>query len=121
MRSVAPKYGATKRGPKAKSKAKPAVREPTGDGPIMILVREILSGMKGLEPDITAGWCANVESAAAAMESGATVQDWLGTSSEEAQVTMKAFVAEMTCMLRSGSAGRLPNTCTAPHARVTAV
>ena len=95
MRSVAPKYGAAKRGPKPKSKAKPAVREPTGDGPIMILVREILSGMKGLEPDITAGWCANVESAAAAMESGATVQDWLGTSSEEAQVTMKAFVAEM--------------------------
>ena len=95
MRSTAPKYGAAKRGPKPKSKAKPAVREPTGDGPIMILVREILSGMKGLEPDITAGWCANVESAAAAMESGATVQDWLGTSSEEAQVTMKAFVAEM--------------------------
>ena len=29
------------------------------------------------------------------MESGATVQDWLGTSSEEAQLTMKAFVAEM--------------------------
>mgnify|MGYP005752638853 FL=1 len=75
MRSTAPKYGAAKRGPKPKSKAKPAVREPTGDGPIMILVREILSGMKGLEPDITAGWCANVESAAAAMESGATVQD----------------------------------------------
>ena len=42
--------------------------------------------MKGLEPDITAGWCANVESAAAAMESGATVQDWLVSISTDTGV-----------------------------------
>ena len=85
-----------KLGPKKRPKAKPkpGVRETTGDGPIMTLVREIVSEMKTFQPEITAGWCANVEATAAAMEAGATVQEWLGTTAAEAQLTMKAFIAE---------------------------
>ena len=60
--------------------------------------------MKTLEPEITAGWCANVKCTAAAMEAGATVQDWLGTTAAEAQLTMKAFIAEMGVRAPEGRA-----------------
>ena len=43
------------------------------------------------------------------MEAGATVQEWLGTTAAEAQLTMKAFIAEMGVRAMEGHGAQWRN------------
>ena len=62
---------------------------------IVAEVREMIKEMQQVEPDITAGWCANLESTANAITESASLSDWLGTDAAAAQMTLAAAVVDM--------------------------
>ena len=62
---------------------------------IVAEVRKMIKEIQQVEPDMTAGWCANLESTAAAITESASLSDWLGTDAAAAQMTLAAAVVDM--------------------------
>ena len=72
---------------------------------IVAEVREMIKEMQQVEPDITAGWCANLESTANAITDSASLSDWLGTDAAAAQMTLAAAVVDMGQRAPEGRGG----------------
>ena len=72
---------------------------------IVAEVREMIKEMQQVEPDITAGWCANLESTANAITESASLSDWLGTDAAAAQMTLAAAVVDMGQRAPEGRGG----------------
>ena len=86
-------------GAKPKSRAnaragRKSAGENDGNANVLAEVREIIREMQQVEPDVTAGWCANLESTASGI-AGAGVAEWLGGDARAAHATLLSVVVDM--------------------------
>ena len=86
-------------GAKPKSRAnaragRKSAGENDGNANVLAEVREIIREMQQVEPDVTAGWCANLESTASGI-AGAGVAEWLGGDAHAAHATLLSVVVDM--------------------------
>ena len=86
-------------GAKPKSRAnaragRKSAGENDGNANVLAEVREIIREMQQVEPDVTAGWCANLDSIASGI-AGAGVAEWLGGDAHAAHATLLSVVVDM--------------------------
>ena len=86
-------------GAKPKSRAnaragRKSAGENDGNANVLAEVREIIREMQQVEPDVTAGWCANLDSIASGI-AGAGVAEWLGGDAGAAHATLLSVVVDM--------------------------